>query len=206
MKKISVRQTVIAAMLTALSLIIATLHIGIPLPQPFSVTFAAHVPTIIAMFISPWVAVCTVIGSTIGFLSIGPIVALRAASHILFVVCGVYMLKKRWNSYLVLVLTALLHGLGEALVSLVFSPMLGINIAAMKVDFAFIPFIANTFGPAVDYLVNTVFIMTILHHLFDSVISVVVLMPLERAGYVPHTGLFRNKKTSRPNTKPAAQA
>lgn len=206
MKNITVRQTVIAAMLTALSLIIATLHLGIPLPQPFSVTFAAHVPTIIAMFISPWVAICTVIGSTIGFLSIGPIVALRAASHILFVICGVYMLKRKWNPYLVLILTALLHGLGEAVISLVFSPMLGINIAAMKVDFAFIPFIANTFGPAVDYLVNTVFIMTVLHHLFDSVISIMVLLPLERAGYIPHTRLFPAKKLYKADTKPTTQA
>lgn len=204
MKQISVRQTVIAAMLTALSLIIATLHIGIPLPQPFSVTIAAHVPTIIAMFISPWVAICTVIGSTLGFLiSLGPVVALRAASHIFFVLCGTYWLKKHWNAYLVLFLTALIHALGESVITLAFGPMFGFNIAG-TVSFTFIPFIAQTFGPVMDYIVNIVFVITVLHHIVDSIISVLIMLPLEKAGILSRTGLFPSK--SAPSNKKGAAA
>ncbi len=90
-----IKHIVIAGVLTAFSLIIPLLPFKLPLPQPFSVTFAAHVPTLLAMFFSPWVAVCTVIGSTVGFLiSVGPIVAIRAASHIIFALVGAFMLKK----------------------------------------------------------------------------------------------------------------
>ena len=196
MKRISVKQTVIAAMLTALSLIIAVASIKLPLPAPFSITIASHVPTIIAMFISPWVAICTVLGSTLGFLiSLGPVVALRAASHIFFVLCGTYWLKKNWNAYLVLFLTSLIHALGEAVVSLVFGPMFGFNIAA-PVSFTFIPFIAQTFGPVMDFVINIVFVMTALHHFVDSIISVCILIPLERAGIIANTRLLPYKDRS----------
>lgn len=170
-------------MLTALSILIAWVSYKLPLPQPFSVTIASHVPTIIAMFISPWVALLTVFGSTIGFLiSLGPIVALRAASHALFTLCGAYWLKKRANPYLVLAVAAVLHGLGEMVMVLLFGPMLGFQFAALSADgFRFIPGISSDIA---DYLINTVFIITVLHHIADCVIAAPVLVGLRRAGLI----------------------
>ena len=177
-KKDYVKHIVIAGILTAFSLIIPLFPFKLPFPQPFSVTFAAHVPTILAMFFSPLVALCTVIGSTIGFLvSLGPIVAIRATSHIFFALLGAYMLKKNINTYLVFVITAILHGLGEAVVVYLFGPMLGF---------------ANSIS--LTYLFETVFGITLFHHAVDCVISIVLLIALEKAKFLKNTGVLPKVK------------
>ena len=169
-----IKHIVIAGVLTAFSLIIPLLPFKLPLPQPFSVTFAAHVPTLLAMFFSPWVAVCTVIGSTVGFLiSVGPIVAIRAASHIIFALVGGFMLKKKVNPYLVFVICAILHGLGEAASVYLFGPMLG--------------FAQST---SLSYLFGTVFGITVFHHSVDCVFTVILAFALEKAKFLKSTGLF----------------
>lgn len=191
-KIVSTKQIVLAAMLTALSLLIAYSPFKLPLPQPFSVTIASHVPTIIAMFISPWVAVCTVIGSAVGFMMAtgNPIIMLRAASHIFFVLVGLYMLRKRCNPYLTLALTSIVHALSEALVILLFSNLFGIAIPVSKVGFVLLPFVDPLFG----YLFNAVFVIVVFHHFADSLISVLVLIPLEKARLIGNTGLFKRKR------------
>ena len=172
-----VKNIVIAGILTAFSLIIPLFPFKLPFPQPFSVTFAAHVPTLVAMFFSPWVAVCTVIGSTVGFfISLGPIVAIRAASHIIFALTGAYMLKKKANTYLVFALCAVLHGLGEAVSVYLFGPLCG--------------FADST---SLTYLFETVFGITIFHHAVDCVISVVLLVALEKAKFLKNTGVLPKK-------------
>ena len=66
-----IRQMVYAGLLTALAIIIPIqfgfLKIIIP---PFTATLAAHVPMMLAMLISPAVAIVVGIGSTIGFVHI----------------------------------------------------------------------------------------------------------------------------------------
>ncbi len=174
-KNENIKNIVIAGILTAFSLIIPLFPFKLPFPQPFSVTFAAHVPTILAMFFSPWVALCTVIGSTLGFfISLGPIVAIRAASHIIFALVGAYMLKKKVNTYLVFVICAILHGLGEAVVVYLFGPMLGF---------------ANS--TSLTYLLETVFGITVFHHGVDCIISVVLLIALEKAKFLKNTGVIK---------------
>ncbi len=173
-KKDYIKHIVIAGILTAFSLIIPMLPFKLPLPQPFSVTFAAHVPTLLAMFFSPWVAACTVVGSTVGFLiSVGPIVAIRAASHIIFALAGAFMLRKKVNPYLVFAVCALLHGLGEAASVYLFGPMCG--------------FAEST---SLSYLFGTVFGITIFHHAVDCVITVILIAALEKAKFMKNTGVL----------------
>ena len=56
---------------------------------PMSFTLASHVAVFLAMFISPIMAVAVCIGTTLGFFMTTPfIIALRAASHIVFAFCN----------------------------------------------------------------------------------------------------------------------
>lgn len=173
-----IKSIVIAGILTAFSLIIPLFPFKLPLPQPFSVTLAAHVPTLVAMFFSPWVAVCTVIGSTIGFfISLGPIVAIRAASHIVFAVAGAYMLRKKMNAYLVFAICAVLHGAAEAASVYLFGPLCGFPDST-----------------SLTYLFETVFCITVFHHVVDCIISVVLLIALEKAKFLKDTGILPRRR------------
>lgn len=96
---ISARQLAVGALLTALALIIPLvfrgwLQVYVPF-LGFSATLASHVPSMLAMFVSPLVAALVGIGSVIGFaITLGPVIAARAASHIAFALVGAYMLQR----------------------------------------------------------------------------------------------------------------
>lgn len=82
-----VKQMVYAGLLTALAIIIPIQFsfLKIFVPPAFTATLAAHVPMMLSMLISPFVAVIVGIGSTLGFAITGlPIVVVaRAATHII---------------------------------------------------------------------------------------------------------------------------
>jgi niacin transporter len=115
------RDLVYGALLIAFSLLIPIafgtyLRVLIP---PFSATLASHVPVMVAMLVNPLVALFVGAGSALGFLLIsGPVIAARAAVHMLFGVVGALMLKQGRSYQLVLLATAPIHALGEALVVL----------------------------------------------------------------------------------------
>ncbi|MGC6767310.1 hypothetical protein ACYSNR_03925 [Enterococcus sp. LJL128] len=94
MRKNSVRQLTISALLIAMGIIIPMVMPRITI-GPASFTLASHVPLFLAMFISPEAAVAVALGTGFGFfLSATPIIALRALSHIVFAVIGSVYLKK----------------------------------------------------------------------------------------------------------------
>ena len=164
MKKNSTKSLVFGALLTALSFIIPMFFPKLPLPQPFSVTFASHVPTILAMLINPVMAIFTVLGCTASFfVSLGPIVALRAFSHIIFVVIGCILLKKRLNLYLILAFCAIFHGLGEVLAVYAFTPTAQL---------------AEKGG--MTFLWGLVFGVTVFHHIIDCIIAVPIFKALKK--------------------------
>lgn len=108
----NIRTITIAAMLTALAIVVPLFMPKLPVPQPFSVTPASHLAVILAMFVSPFTVACTVIGSTIAFFAVlGPVVAMRAFSHLLFALVGCLMLQKRYNLILTIAVTAVLHAI-----------------------------------------------------------------------------------------------
>lgn len=94
MENKKILQLVVAGVLCAVGLVIPMFMPKIVL-GPMSFTLASHVAIFLAMFISPAVAVAVCIGTTLGFFLTTPlIIALRAASHIVFAVIGALLIKK----------------------------------------------------------------------------------------------------------------
>ena len=155
-----IKQMTYAGLLTALAIIIPIqfgfLRIYLP---PFSATIASHVPMMISMFISPFVAVVVGIGSTIGFLIAGtPIVIVcRAATHIIVGYVGAKIIKKDRSYIKAVLMTAPLHGVLEALVAI---PFIGLNVFELL--------IVTCVG-------------TIVHHLVDSIIGFILIKSIAKA-------------------------
>ncbi len=155
-----IKQMAYAGLLTALAIIIPIqfgfLKIYIP---PFSATLAAHVPMMLSMLISPFVAIIVGIGSTIGFLVSGtpaPVVA-RAATHIVVGFIGAQVIIKNKNYVKAAAVTAPIHGLLEALVVI---PFVGFDVYQLLVVTA---------------------VGSILHHCIDSVIAYVIVKAVAKA-------------------------
>lgn len=93
MKHWTTQKMTIAALLTAIGVAIPVFSPLRFVLEPASFTLASHVAIFIAMLISPGVAVAVTAGTTFGFfLSFPPVIALRAASHIVFaIVGGIYL-------------------------------------------------------------------------------------------------------------------
>lgn len=133
-KTVSLQKLTITAILIALGILIPMVMPKISIP-PASYTLASHVPVMIAMFISPAVAVCVALGTSLGFFLTGlPIViALRALSHIIFAFIGATYIQKRgqnllpkdklfpnWRFQFFNLWIALLHAGAESVVVLLF--------------------------------------------------------------------------------------
>lgn len=181
--KLKTKDMVISALLIALGILIPMIFTGPPFKiviGPYSATLMAHVPVIIAMFISPWTAVFTAIGTTLGFFITTPlIVAIRAASHIFFAIVGAYMIQKRINLLLTCTVTAIIHGVFEGIVVMIFFA------TGAKVD-------ANYSTMAMTWI--TIF-GTIAHHIVDYAIAVIIAGALARAHMmpmIPH--VFKNNR------------
>ena len=120
---------VVSAMLCAISIAIPMFSPFKIILEPASFTLASHVAIFIAMFISPPVALSVAAGATIGFLLGGfPIVVvLRAASHLIFVLIGSLIIKKKpqildkkLQLFVFAVIISLIHAVSEVLVVMPF--------------------------------------------------------------------------------------
>lgn len=161
------KDIVVGGLLAAVAILIPLLFANTPLMvhiPPFSATIASHVPILLSMTISPAVAIFTGIVSGIGFvIRTSPVIGARALMHAIFGGLGAYAYRRGMPFYIVLLLTAPLHGLLEALVVLPF----GFNLNQA--------FIAVGLG-------------TVLHHLVDSAITLVIFNTLVKLSFikVPH--------------------
>lgn len=159
--KISTRELLYGALLTAISLLIPLAFRGwlqIVLP-PFSATLGSHVAVMLAMFVSPLVAAAVGVGSTIGFfITLSPVIGARASIHIVFGVLGALLYRRNAKPWQVFVLTAPVHAIGEALVVIPF----GFPMYAALV---------------------TVGIGTLLHHVVDATIALSLYFSLRKAGF-----------------------
>ncbi len=163
-KKFAIKDLTLAAMLTALSMLITFSPVKLVIP-PFTATLGSHVPTMIALFINPFVTLLTVIGSCIGFaiVTANPIVVLRAASHIVFALVGAYMIKnKRINIFFVIVVTGLIHATGEMLIVYFLTPIFAPDAAVMTVTYI-------------------AFFGTLIQHGIDAAITAPILSVLKQA-------------------------
>jgi niacin transporter len=147
------KEVVYGALLTALALLIPLafggfLSVMIP---PFSATLASHLPVMVAMLISPQVAVMVGLGSSLGFLiKLGPVIAARAAVHAAFGAVGAVAVKKGLSFGSALLVTLPIHAVGEALIVL-------------------------PFGFSLQKAGLVVGVGTALHHLIDAAIAVAVV-------------------------------
>ncbi|MEG1719034.1 MAG: hypothetical protein RR306_01795 [Clostridia bacterium] len=172
------RLITISALLTAISFlmvyIVPTIDIGV-----WSLTVGSHVPTFIAMFISPVTAVFTYLGTLLAFIiKTGNIfVWLRAGSHIFFIIAGLLilrkydMLKATKNKYLKVSLfglvIALVHGIFEAL-----SVVLGLAVGFV---------LPSTGGNStLVYLLLIVCLGTVVHSIIDFALAYAVYIALNK--------------------------
>lgn len=146
---------VLSSVLVALTVIITFTFPRIQI-GPWSGTLAFHVPVLVAMFIHPLAATAVTAASAVAFLFINPIIALRAGSHIVFLLVGYLLLRLGVNAYLTLILIAPIHAAMECLVVWLFVPDASFEII----------FIATG-------------LYTIIHHFIDCVIAVAVLKALQ---------------------------
>jgi len=158
-----IKNLTVSSMLLAISIGIPIVFPKIIVIPPFTATLAAHVPIMIAACISASTVAFVSVGSIIGFyfaFPALPIVPARVFTHVIFAMVGHYMLKKKINIYIVVVITALLHATFEML--LVFIPVfypthLGIGVA-----------------------MSVLGIGTFIHHIVDVVITAPILTVLKK--------------------------
>lgn len=158
------RELVLSGLLTALALIIPMLFRGTPLQiyiPPLSATLASHVPSMLAMFISPMTALIVGLGSTFGFLiTTDPIIAARAFSHVLFGVAGAYLYRRGWQIWPVMLAVLPIHAVAEALAVYAFA-WSGVPVAASGLWVGGI---------------------TVAHHLADGFLTWAIVRSLAKAG------------------------
>lgn len=161
------KEIVFAAILTAISILITYSPVKLQLPF-FTLTLGSHTPTMLAMLISPWVSVMTVIGSCIGFLMTIPapnsvIVVARAITHLMFALIGCKMIKdNKINIYLVILITGVLHALTEGIAVFFITPLILPDQAILA---ATLIALSGTF----------------VHHILDSLITIPIAVALIRA-------------------------
>ncbi len=117
----------LSALLIAVGVVIPMfMPIKIVIP-PASFTLASHVATIVAMLVSPFVAITVALGTTVGFLLGGfPIaVVLRALSHVVWAAFGSWYLKGHPDLFqsgkrtvLFILFIGILHAVCEVLIIL----------------------------------------------------------------------------------------
>lgn len=119
----------LSAMLMAVAILIPMYSPAKVTIEPASFTLASHVAIMIAMFISPSVAVSVELGATLGFLMGGfpLVVVMRALSQVIFVTIGAFLLKKKpeimknmTSLLLFSVLIGAIHALCEVAISIPF--------------------------------------------------------------------------------------
>lgn len=153
-----VRKMVLAALLTAIAIIIP-IQFGFLriIFGPFTATLGAHIPMMIAMLVSPMVALVVGIGSAVGFLiTTSPVIALRALMHAPVGFIGAKIVAKDKNFKKALIITAPIHGALEAIAVLFF----GFNMYQVLVVVA---------------------LGTIIHHGVDSILSFALSKAMAKA-------------------------
>jgi niacin transporter len=150
---ISIKKLTYTALLTAMSIVIA-LAVPKVIIGPFTATLTIHVPMFFAMFLGPVPAIIVGLGSAYGFLiALGPVVATRALTHIFVGLAGAIMIKKKVSFKIVILLTAPIHGVLEAI--------------------SVIPF-----GFTMQKVLVTVGVGTVIHHCIDGAIALMLIKAL----------------------------
>lgn len=153
----NIKKLTYSGLLTALAIIIPTAFGFLKIQLgPFSATLASHVPMFLSMFLGPIPAIMVGIGSTLGFLITSPaVIAARASSHIFVGLFGAIMLKKGLSFRNVIIFTAPIHAVLEAIFVI-------------------------PFGFTMFKVLVVVGVGTLIHHTVDGIIALTVLAMLSK--------------------------
>lgn len=171
---------ILAALLCAIGIVIPLFAPKIVL-EPASFTLASHVPVMIALFISPPVALAVSVGTTLGFFFSGLplVVTLRALSHLVFVAVGSLLLKRNPN------LMATVKGAAA------FSFLLAVIHALSEVAVVTWFYFGNAMSKGYyssGYLYSVILLVgvgTVIHSMIDFGISIFVWRPLTHVIQIP---------------------
>lgn len=174
-----VKTMTVAGLLSALGILIPMIAPRI-LIEPASFTLASHVPIYIAMFISLPVAIFVAIVTGIGFFIGFPlVVALRAFSHIIFVVIGAYtlslnknILKNKASAFLFGFIISFIHAVSEVIVVSLF--YFGGNISDTYYEQGFLISVVVLVG-----------VGTLVHSMLDFLIAILVWKPVHKVVSIP---------------------
>ena len=170
-----VYRMVIAGLLCAIGIVIPMFMPRVAI-GPMSFTLASHVAIFIGMFISPSVSIVVCIGTTLGFfVTATPIIALRAASHIVFGIVGAYLLQKH-PQLIEKPVSSLLFNMGLAVIHAVCEVLVVLPFFFMGTLF--------TAEQLTNGLTMSVFVLvglgTLIHSMIDYTIAVIIWKPLRR--------------------------
>ncbi len=185
-----VKTMTIAGLLSALGILIPMIAPRLMF-EPASYTLASHVPIYIAMFISlpvaAFVAIVTGIGFFIGF---PLVVALRAFSHIIFVVIGAYVLSKNKNilnnkvsAFFFVFIISLIHAISEVIVVSLF--YLGGEVSELYYEKGYFFSIIVLVG-----------VGTFIHSTLDFLIATLVWKPVTKIVSIPVNVSFKQSSAS----------
>lgn len=179
--KSPIQKMTVAAVLSAIGIVIPMFAPKFIL-EPASYTLASHVPIFIAMFISPYVAISVTLISALGFLMAGVfplVVVLRAFSHIVFVITGSLILKKKpkllntgKGTVAFSFLMAVIHAVCEVTVVTLF--YWGDNMSSIYYDKGYLFSVILLVGAG-----------TIIHSMIDFSIAYAVWKPIQRVINIP---------------------
>ncbi len=175
--KTNTKKLTASALLIALAILIPMVFGNTPLKiyiPPFSATLGSHIPMFIGMFLGPFEAIVIGIGSTVGFmLAMGnPIIALRAASHIIVGYVAAKMILKKMSYAKAVAFTAPIHGILEGLVVLILAPSSGWTFVWVTA------------------------VGTLLHHIVDGAISLPIIKSIEKGAKINLTTLGERNSRS----------
>lgn len=178
-----IKTLTIAALLSAIAIIIPNVSPIRFILEPASYTLASHVPIFIAMFISPIAALFVAITTAFGFLMAGifPIVVVfRAFSHVIFAVIGAYILKKNSGILLSLktaipfvLLISIIHAVFEVIVSSIFY------------------FTGQSTASYAFMVIGLVGVGTLIHSTIDFIIAAFIWIPLQNVISIPVNAKIR---------------
>ena len=168
------KNIVIGGMLTGLAIMIPLIFGGTPLmiviPPGFTATIASHLPSMLAMAISPGVALMVGIGSALGFtIRVSAVVGARALTHSDFGGIGALAYKNGMPFWAVLLITAPIH--------------------AIRSTYTF------TFGFDFHQAFVVTGIGTAIHHLIDSAVTITVYQSLIHLSILRKPSLQKGLKT-----------
>lgn len=182
-KNLNTKTIVNSGVLIALSIIMPYFMPTITLSFT-TFTLFSHVPVIIAMFISPITGLLACVGTTLAFFLKSPLhVALRAATHIIFVMVGSIMIKlgkgrKTWYYIIFLgIMLGLIHAVSEVFAIFFYRLAMEMELSAY-------------------YIIVEVGLITLMHHAIDYTASLIVYQACAKARLVEDKfNYFSKKKT-----------